>query len=230
MSLTQSQLLYQKHIGPLKVNGMDFQRARTEEQIASRQEEIISACSAIYEEQGYEAVNFKSISERTTFTRPSIYNYYSTKEEVFLDLMKRSYSDWGDELEKGFSGQVMSRKEFCRFLTDTLEHRERMLELLGVHLNVIEVNSSLEKLTEFKMTYKHVSEIMAAGIEKTFSQTPEDLRRFFATAFACYMHGLYGFSHPTDKQIAAMKANNICGSVSFDELCYRGLLLLTSDL
>ena len=76
----------------------EFKRARTKEQIASRQEDIITACDAIYREKGYEAVYIKAVSKMTSVSRPSIYNYYNTKEEIFLDLLKRDFAKWTEEI------------------------------------------------------------------------------------------------------------------------------------
>jgi AcrR family transcriptional regulator len=120
---------------------MNFQRARTQHQIASRQEEIIQACDTLYSTNDYEDVNLKSISEMTSISRPTIYNYYKTKEEILLDLLKKEYLNWHETLRKHFDETtVMSKEEYCRFLSDSLAGREKFLKLLSVHYSSIEKN------------------------------------------------------------------------------------------
>ena len=76
-----------------------FQRARTAEQIDERQQEIVNACRDLFDEGGYDAVTFGTIGQKTSFSRPSIYNYYGTKEEVFLDLIRQEYEGWTESIE-----------------------------------------------------------------------------------------------------------------------------------
>ena len=55
----------------------------------ARKEEIISACAALYETMSFKDITLKDISQATSFTRTSIYNYFQTKEEIFLALLQR---------------------------------------------------------------------------------------------------------------------------------------------
>ena len=56
----------------------------SEELTHARKEEIINACAALYETMGFRDITIRDIGERTSFTRTSIYNYFQTKEEIFL--------------------------------------------------------------------------------------------------------------------------------------------------
>ncbi|MDO4825901.1 MAG: TetR/AcrR family transcriptional regulator, partial [Bacillota bacterium] len=42
----------------------------------ARKEEIISACAALYETMSFKDITLKDISQATSFTRTSIYNYF----------------------------------------------------------------------------------------------------------------------------------------------------------
>ena len=54
-----------------------------------RKQEILNACDRLYQEKGFREITIKDISTETSFSRPSIYNYFETKEEIFLGLEKR---------------------------------------------------------------------------------------------------------------------------------------------
>ena len=56
----------------------------SEELTNARKEEIIDACASLYETMGFKDVTIRDIGARTSFTRTSIYNYFQTKEEIFL--------------------------------------------------------------------------------------------------------------------------------------------------
>ena len=57
--------------------------------IEARKEEIISACEKLYQKMSFKEITIKEIGNATSFTRTSIYNYFHTKEEIFLALLQR---------------------------------------------------------------------------------------------------------------------------------------------
>ena len=73
-----------------------------------RKDEIINACASLYETMSFKDITIRDIANRTSFTRTSVYNYFQTKEEIFLALTQREY-----ELLKYLAsqpGKVFSRE------------------------------------------------------------------------------------------------------------------------
>ncbi|WP_253287604.1 TetR/AcrR family transcriptional regulator [Anaerotignum sp. MSJ-24] len=66
----------------------------SKELTASRKEEIITACEELYKAMSFKEITIKEIGNATSFTRTSIYNYFQTKEEIFLALLQREYERW----------------------------------------------------------------------------------------------------------------------------------------
>ncbi len=67
---------------------------------AARKEEIINACEKLYQKKIFKEITLQDISKETSFTRTSIYNYYESKEEIFLELFEREYTIWTEDIEK----------------------------------------------------------------------------------------------------------------------------------
>lgn len=67
---------------------------------SARREEIINACASLYETMGFRDITLRDIGEKTSFTRTSIYNYFQTKEEIFLALLQREHEAWAADLNK----------------------------------------------------------------------------------------------------------------------------------
>ena len=65
---------------------------------AARKEEIMNACEKLYQVKTFKEITLQDISRETSFTRTSIYNYYETKEEIFLGLFEREYVVWTQEI------------------------------------------------------------------------------------------------------------------------------------
>ena len=89
--------------------------------IDSRREEMIDACEKLYKEIGFKNVNNKLIGENISCSRTSIYNYFETKEEIFLALVEREYLKWNIELSKIYDSNIkLSTDEFIDMIVSSL--------------------------------------------------------------------------------------------------------------
>lgn len=210
---------------------MGNRRARSQAEIKDRRQEIINACDTLYTNLGYDAVNLKEISEMTSITRTAIYTYYKTKEEIFLDILKQEYLNWQNELELGLSKiETGNKEEYCHFLTDSLVRQEKLLKLLSEHFDSIENNSRSEKLCEYKKNIRPLFLTLSQGTKKVFPNGSDKAAEHFRLFFFASIGALYGMTHPTEKQIAAMQATNFYKKLSFPELFYEHTLLIARDL
>ena len=191
-----------------------------------REEEILNACEKLYEKMNFRDVTIKLIGTETSFSRPSIYNYFQTKEEIFLRLFEREYLLWCDELEK-IGAEGVKADELPEKLAWSLEKRKLMLKLLAVNLYDMEENSRIERLVSFKKAYGRSVELFDTILKKAFPNKTETERRQTLIAALQFLHGVYPYSHATPKQIEAMdqvgiKHNN--GSIY--ELSFAGLKMI----
>ena len=126
----------------------------SEELTKERENEIIDACKKLYRTKSFKEITIKEIGKTTSFTRTSIYNYFQTKEEIFLALLQREYEHWNIDLRSALRKKTsMSRMDFAILLAETLSKRELMLKLLSMNMYDIEENSSIEKLIDFKQVW-----------------------------------------------------------------------------
>ena len=58
----------------------------------------INACEELYKTMSFKEITMKEIGKATSFTRTSIHNYFQTKEEIFLALLKRENELWVADL------------------------------------------------------------------------------------------------------------------------------------
>ena len=96
----------------------------------ARREEIVDACEQLYRTMSFKEITLKKIGEVTSFTRTSIYNYFRTREEIFLALFEREYRLWGEDLEAILARDRLSRAEFSQELGRSLAARPNLLKLL----------------------------------------------------------------------------------------------------
>ncbi len=192
------------------------------EQTNARREEIINACAELYETTSFKDLTLKDIGAATSFTRTSIYNYFQTKEEIFLALLKREYDLWNTDLAAILhDNEKLSAEGFADKLARSLEKRKRLLKLLSMNHYDMESRSRIEKLTEFKCSYGTSLRLVARCIEKFFpAKTVHEVQNFIYIFFP-FMFGIYPYTYVTDKQREAMKnANADYVFLSVYELCY----------
>ena len=77
----------------------------------ARREEIINACEELYKTKSFKEITLKDIGNATSFTRTSIYNYFQTKEEIFLALLQRENELWIADLERIMPENVALTKD-----------------------------------------------------------------------------------------------------------------------
>ena len=171
----------------------------------ARREEIISACEKLYETMSFKEITLKDIAGATSFTRTSIYNYFQTKEEIFLALMQKEYERWVQELDAlAEDYSAMSAEAFAGAMAQTLERRGMLLKLLSMNHFDMEDNSRPECLRDFKVAYGASIEAVRCLIAKFFPEMDERARQDFLYAFFPFLYGLYPYTTVSAKQRRAM--------------------------
>lgn len=170
-----------------------------------RKEEIINACEELYKTTSFNEISIKLISEKTTFSRPSIYNYFNTKEEIFLALVTKEYYKWIEDLNKIYSKENLSKEDFANELAHSLEKRINLLKLISVNMYEMEENSGIESVIEFKVSYGKSIDIVKKCLIKFFKDmNDKEVEKFIYTFFP-FMIGIYPYAVVTDKKKEAME-------------------------
>ena len=178
----------------------------TPELIATRREEIINACRRLYQTMSFKEITLKEIGAATSFSRPTIYNYFQTKEEIFLALYEREYDLWNKELETILTAhEGLSRAELAELLAHSLEKREQLLKLLAMNNYDMEANSRPELLVSFKRAYGKSLENMDRILQKFCPELDAARRQSFRLVFFPFMFGIYPYTAVTEKQRTAME-------------------------
>ena len=185
-------------------------RKVTPEQITQKREEIINACEKLYQTMSFREITLKEIGNITSFSRPTIYNYFETKEEIFLGLFQREYDRWNEELNAILNGnERLTKKELADRIANSLAGREQLLKLLSMNNYDIEANSRQELLTAFKQSYGQSMHLMRILLEKFCpDMSVTDIQNFIYTFFP-FMFGIYPYTTVTEKQKTAMKEAGI---------------------
>ncbi len=173
----------------------------------ARREEIISACKELYKTMSFKDITIKEIANFTSFTRPSIYNYFETKEEIFLAILQKEYELWVKEIENVTSeNTAMTAEELAGALASSLENRALLLKLMSMNHYDMEANSRMGNLVEFKKAYG----ASLTAVEKLIKKFRKDTDcSAFIYNFFPFIYGIYPYAVVTEKQKEAMEQAGI---------------------
>ena len=196
-----------------------------------RKSEIVQACRELYQTMAFKDITIKEISEYTSFSRPSIYNYFTTKESIFLEIFRQEYALWCDDMDAIIiKYKALNAKGFAGKLAQTLENRPVLLKLLSMNLYDLEENCSLDDLTMFKREYRRALDTVEHLLVVYFPRMGKSARNQFIYTFFPFMFGLYPYANVTQKQKQAM----ISAGVKFPtkrvyDFAYQTIFLLLNN-
>lgn len=203
----------------------------TREKVLSIREGIIKATEKQFKKYGYANINFLTISKSTKLSRPSFYNYYHSKEEIFLDILLREYRSFAKQLQKELGKEKVSKDEFAAKLTAIVLDNLYLAELVSSYGNLIEENSTVERLKEYRLDwqegfYKPFMEVLALQ----FPNADETTKDSFLELFVALLHGSYPIICPAVNKVEALSALNEYKPEDQERFIRRVLDLLMTNI
>ncbi len=180
------------------------------ERTNARKEEIISAAESLYQKKGFKDITIQDIARETSFTRTSIYNYFETKEEIFMALLQKEYERWVEELDTVIKTHTeMGRDDVADVLAVSLENRKLLLKLMSMNHFDMDENSRLERLVEFKVSYGASIKAVGRLLQKFCTDMSDGDRQDFIYSFFPFVYGIFPYTRVTEKQKTAMEKADV---------------------
>lgn len=185
-----------------------WQRARQEDQIQQRRQDILEGAAAVFEEHSFESVTLAMIARQAGVTRTNLYRYFSTREEIFLTLYMEDLTHWTQQAESTLKGPL-SPDTFIQPWVDSFSDFPRLLRLSPLLAISLEKNSSREFYIQTKQTLARLMDRIGHLLKTLLPELSEqdilDLLQFHQTLAA----GAWPLSHPTEEQRQILKDHNL---------------------
>lgn len=205
-------------------------RARTDEELAARKQEILSAARDLLMTMSYESITLAAIAEKTSISRPSMYHYYNKKECVFVDLIIQEYREWGEQMGPLLERRC-SQEEFCQTMTDILWGHETLLKLLSLHLPIWDPSYDDSILRHFAKETLPFQNTLKEVVAFQFPDAGSKERNMFLIQFSVYCNSLYETKYLAQKPTDAMWKTRFLDFIPpVKEICYDGLIKLSAGL
>ena len=205
-------------------------RARTDEELAARKQEILSAARDLLMTMSYESITLAAIAEKTSISRPSMYHYYNKKECVFVDLIIQEYREWGEQMGPLLERRC-SQEEFCQTMTDILWGHETLLKLLSLHLPIRDPCCGEPILRHFAKETPPFQNTLKEVVTFQFPDAGSEEINLFLIQFSIYCNSLYETKYIAQNQMDAIWEMRFLDLIPpVKEICYDGLIKLSTSL
>jgi len=166
---------------------MDWQRARTDEKKNERKEAIYQAAFSLFKKQGYQKVSFNAIALEAGFTKSNMYRYFSSKEEIFLNIFSALFESWHQDCTARL--QLLEENapldQFADVWVASYLGHPQFLDLTPILFLSLESNSSFEQLLEFKQQSLTLLYQLAVSITEVYPDVQgEKAFSFLTLSFA----------------------------------------------
>ena len=165
----------------------------SKERIARLKEEtrlnILDASLDIVKEEGWQALSMRKIADKIEYTAPIIYEYFSNKEGILLELTRKGYlilaADIKVAKEQHESPEEQLEAMWIAYWNFAFQHKELYRLMYGVDMNCCELKKSMPEA-------ERADDLFYEVIEKliTIENPSED---FVCTKFYTFwsiIHGL----------------------------------------
>jgi AcrR family transcriptional regulator len=134
-------------------------RARTAAAKQARREEILATAGELLASERYDALTMSSVARGAGVAKGTLYLYWATKEELFLEALQDEYARFLAELAAAVrAGPAEVPAVAARVAAEVVAH-PRLAALVGILHAVLERNASVDAIVAFKRA------LLAGGAE-----------------------------------------------------------------
>ena len=124
--------------------------SRKQRELAQREELILDAAQNILHEQGFTFLTMDRIAEAVEYSKGTIYNHFSSKEDMVCSLCCRSINNLIDMFSRAAEYEGSSRERFSAIgIGYSLYHQVH--PMAAQNLQIIKINAVREKISNEKL-------------------------------------------------------------------------------
>ncbi|WP_085830006.1 TetR family transcriptional regulator [Collinsella vaginalis] len=182
----------------------EYQRARSPEQKAERMEAIMDAAEGLFAELPYHEINMGLIAKELGWSRSNLYKYAATLEEVFLALHSRANEAYIAELMSSLPAVPCDDRDLARVWAKVTAKHRAFLRYQDILIAIIESNTSLERLVDFKRTLTEIYAPLTDLLSRQTGCSPIEARELYLRLIF-QAPNLYSHHHPAGRSAEAIQ-------------------------
>jgi TetR/AcrR family transcriptional regulator len=182
-----------------------FLRARKPEEKAIRRQAILSAAHRLAREVGPIELGLNELGRRSGVSKPNIYRYFESREEILLCLLVAEMKDLADGLEPRLGQGKLAAAAFADALTAEFLSRPLLCQLAGMTASILEHNLSAEAIAAAKREMLIVGARFVGMVQRAFPWISFEDAAWANQAIALYVSALWPAANPSPAAAEALR-------------------------
>lgn len=126
-------------------------RAVKESDKSAKKSQLIKHAANLLHKREFTDLSMEEVAQSAQIAKGTLYLYFQTKEELYLEVLKKDYEEWFKALNDFLiKSKTIDKKIFIRWLLNSLKERPRFLKMLPMSATILEQNVSESCITEYK--------------------------------------------------------------------------------
>jgi AcrR family transcriptional regulator len=172
-----------------------FQRARKPEEKDVRRAAILQAARELAREVGPIELGLNELGRRSGVSKPNIYRYFESREEILLRLLIAELEDAAVYAEASLPG--VEGDAIAAAIVEIFLARPLLCQLLGMVASILEHNLGVETLAVAKQEMHVLAGRVAVAVGKALPWLPLADAVWAMQTIALYVAGMWPAAHPS---------------------------------
>jgi len=148
------------------------QLSRREREKKRHKKEILGAALRLFSEKGFHNVSMQEIAEASEFGVGTLYNFFESKEQLFVELMKTGIEKFGQLLIPILDSNKEEEKKLSEFIQAHVDLIESNIDFIRLYISQYGTTTSVMPMLknisiDLKViTAKKLESIIKTGIQK----------------------------------------------------------------
>src|SRR5262249_11776750 len=126
-------------------------RARRPEEKEARRQQILAAARKLVAEVGVGELSLNELARRSRISKPNVYRYFESREDVLLQLWVAEVREPADGLERAFAElPSIATPAVIAAVVSAFAARPRLCDVMAIVSPVLEWNLSVEAIVRAK--------------------------------------------------------------------------------
>ncbi|OHB52909.1 MAG: hypothetical protein A2Y10_19500 [Planctomycetes bacterium GWF2_41_51] len=109
--------------------------SRREREKSKHKQEILDSAIRLFSEKGFYNVSMQEIAEKSEFGVGTLYNFFESKEQLFVELMEVGIEKFGQLLIPLLDSEEAEEKKISDFIQAHIELMESNIELIKLYIS-----------------------------------------------------------------------------------------------
>jgi len=145
---------------------------------------LIEIATEMFAQNGYENTSMREIAERAGISKPAIYYYFKSKEELFLEMLKTTFQKFVKSIDEVFTSDLSPKEKLLNLIIAMFEKTKEKPEIFriihSINLEDIKIDIALNFRERFKFIRDNLKKIFDDGVKKGLFRNDIDMDVFLA--------------------------------------------------